>query len=68
MRAEKDTDTDGRVEVWFHYDQGRVVKVEEDSNHDGRVDLWETYDESERMTLRQKDLDFDGVADIEETF
>jgi len=42
--------------------------VEEDFNHDGKVDLWETYDNSEQMTMRKKDLDFDGLEDIEETF
>ena len=39
--------------------------VEEDRNQDGRPDLWEHYDESEAMTSRMEDLDFDGKADIE---
>jgi len=68
VRAEKDSDKDGRVNVWFYYEQGRVIKVEEDSNHDGKVDVWETYDGDEQMSMRKKDLDFDGVADVEETF
>ena len=66
--AEKDSNTDGRVDVWFFYEQGRIINVEEDFNHDGKVDLWETYDNSEQMTMRKKDLDFDGVGDVEETF
>jgi len=68
VRAEQDSDTDGRVDIWFYYEQGRIVKVEEDSNRDGKVDLWETYEGDEQMILRTKDLDFDGTADIEETF
>jgi hypothetical protein len=42
--------------------------VEEDSNREGKADLWETYEGDEQMILRKKDLDFDGTADIEETF
>ena len=68
VRAEKDSNTDGQVDTWFHYDKGRIIALEEDTNHDGKVDLWETYDSEERMTKRKKDLDFDGTADIEETF
>jgi len=68
VRAEKDSNIDGRVDTWFHYDKGLVTAVDEDTNHDGKVDLWETYDSEERMIMRKKDIDFDGVGDVEETF
>ena len=67
-RAEKDADADGRVDTWYDYEGGKMIGVSEDSNGDGRPDLWEDYDASEIMIKRKKDLDFDGVADIEETF
>ena len=63
--GEKDSDGDGRTDTWFYYEKGRLSMVEEDRNQDGRPDLWEHYDESEAMTSRMEDLDFDGKADIE---
>jgi antitoxin component YwqK of YwqJK toxin-antitoxin module len=68
QRAEKDADADDRVDTWYYYEGGRLSGVSEDTNGDGRPDIWEDYDASETMTKRKKDLDFDGVADIEEKF
>ncbi len=68
QRAEKDSDADNRVDTWYYYEGGRLSGVSEDTNDDGRPDVWEDYDTSETMTQRKKDLDFDGVADIEERF
>ena len=67
-RAEKDANADDRVDVWYYYEGGRLSLVSEDANGDGQPDIWEVYDASESMIQRKKDLDFDGVADIEETF
>ncbi|MFC1876534.1 hypothetical protein ACFL2E_04585 [Thermodesulfobacteriota bacterium] len=66
QRAEKDSDADNRVDTWYYYESGRLSEVSEDTNGDGRPDVWEDYDTSETMTQRKKDLDFDGVADINE--
>ena len=68
QRAEKDSDADKRVDTWYYYESGRLSGVSEDTNNDGRPDVWEDYDTSESMTQRKKDLDFDGVVDIEERF
>ena len=68
QRAEKDADEDDRVDTWYYYEGGRLKGISEDTNGDGRPDIWEDYDTSETMTKRKKDLDFDGVADIEEKF
>ena len=68
LRAEKDTDGDDRVDTWYHYENKRLAMVSEDTNGDGKPDVWEDYDTSETMTRRKKDLDFNGVADIEERF
>ena len=61
-----DTNSDGNVDVWYFYDQGRVTNVEEDTNGDGKVDLWEEYDDAEAIVNRKKDLDYDGIPDVEE--
>ena len=64
--AEKDTDGDGRIDLWYHYEDGRIIRVEEDRNRDGRPDLWEYYNSDQAVVRREKDLDFDGTADIQE--
>ena len=66
VEAFKDQDKNGQADIWFHYRQGLITFIEEDSNGDGKKDIWETYDEKENLILRKKDIDFDGVADIEE--
>ncbi len=66
--AEKDTDGDGRIDLWHHYEDGRIIRVEEDRNRDGRPDLWEYYNSDQSVVRREKDLDFDGTADIQERF
>jgi antitoxin component YwqK of YwqJK toxin-antitoxin module len=68
QRAEENSEADGRVDTWYYYESGRLSGVSEDTNGDGRPDVWEDYDSSESMSRRKKDLDFDGIADIEETF
>jgi hypothetical protein len=64
VRAEQDSDGDGRPDLWYHYAEGHIERVEEDRNRDGRPDLWEEYDRSGAVVSRREDLDFDGVADI----
>ena len=66
IRAEIDNNNDGNVDVWYFYEHGRVNSVEEDTNGDGKVDLWEEYDDAEAIVKRKKDLDYDGIPDIEE--
>lgn len=68
IRAEKDRNGDKSVDTWFFYDKGKLIRVEEDTNGNGNVDLWEYYDESEALVKRSKDLNLDGVADIEEVY
>ncbi len=69
MMAEKDTDGDGKTDVWYYYKNGRITKIREDRNRDGKPDLWEDYDDSGQVVVRRsEDLDFDGTADIERRF
>lgn len=67
-RAEEDANADQRVDHWYYYKDGRLSGVSEDSNGDGQPDIWEDYNTSQTMTQRKKDLDFDGVVDIKETY
>ncbi len=43
VRAEKDTNLDGKIDAWFHFSKGQVTSVEEDTNYDGNPDLLEKY-------------------------
>jgi hypothetical protein len=66
VAAVKDQDKNGQADIWFFYRQGRIASIVEDSNGDGKKDIWETFDKEENLVLRKKDIDYDGVADIEE--
>ena len=66
VKAEKDSNLDGKTDTWFYYRDNMVTSVEEDTNHDGKPDLWEIYDESESLVQTKKDLDYDGTPDIVE--
>lgn len=68
VTAEKDIDGDGVTDIWYHYENGRVIRVEEDRNKDGKPDLWETYNAEQVVVLQNQDLDFDGTADIERRY
>jgi len=68
VRAEQDTNGDGKVDTWYYYNNGQIARVEEDRNKDGRPDLWDVYDASGRVVVRKQDLDFDGTPDIEKKF
>ncbi|ETR69802.1 MAG: hypothetical protein OMM_09286 [Candidatus Magnetoglobus multicellularis str. Araruama] len=63
-KAEKDKNNDQQADIWFYYQEGKIVSVEEDTNFDGKPDIWEEYDASEALVLRSKDINFDGIADI----
>jgi hypothetical protein len=66
VRAEKDRDDDGQIDIWYHYRQNRLTALAEDTDGDGQPDLWEEYDQAEALVKRSKDLNHDGVADVEE--
>jgi antitoxin component YwqK of YwqJK toxin-antitoxin module len=62
----RDSDRDGRPDIWEHYSGQRLVARMMDRNQDGRQDLWELYAPGEdRSVLIEKRLDenFDGVPD-----
>jgi antitoxin component YwqK of YwqJK toxin-antitoxin module len=64
VQAQEDKNRDGRIDIWYVYENGRLRRVEEDTNKDGKPDLWEAYDETQAVVKREKDLDFDGKPDF----
>jgi hypothetical protein len=53
-RIEKDSDGDGKPDLWFYYRDGRAYRIEEDVNRDGKPDLWEDYDESDLFSAHHQ--------------
>ncbi len=64
LRGEEDKNQDGKTEIWYVYENGKIKTVQEDTNFDGKPDLWEEYDDIESLVKRSKDLDFDGTPDF----
>jgi hypothetical protein len=54
-KVERDTDGDGKLDLWVYYDPEKngevVLKEEKDLNGDGAADLWSFY-ESGRLVRR----------------
>lgn len=64
LRGEEDKNQDGKTEIWYVYENGKIKTVQEDTNFDGKPDLWEEYDDIESLVKRSRDLDFDGIPDF----
>ena len=62
VRVEKDTNYDGRIDTWDHYEEGRLTRRISDANHDGLPDTWVRY-RGAHMIERIVDRDRDGVQD-----
>ena len=58
-----DNDHDGRPDVFYVYEDERLVRMEVDRNHDGRIDEWSFYDAEGRTMRTERDQNFDGKAD-----
>ena len=44
-RQEKDTNGDGKIDLWIYYNkEGSVERVEKDVNFDGKPDIWIFYE------------------------
>ncbi len=62
---EGDTNGDGRPDRRAFWKGGRLIRMEEDRNRDGRVDTWIQVSPVEDSAVVQRDLDADGVPDIQ---
>lgn len=60
---EYDRNRDGKVDTWYTYKNGSVVKIAYDRNFDGAPDIWGEYKDG--LTLLEKeDNDFNGKPDV----
>lgn len=64
---ERDSNRDGRVDRWIHYQGREVRKVELDGNHDGRVDQVRHYRDG-KIWRMERDTNQDGVMDTWDHF
>ena len=63
--TQRDTDGDGKLDTWEHYDENELLKyVKRDTSGDGKMDTWEVYNEGKLMKINY-DTNGDGVADAE---
>ncbi len=60
---EYDRNRDGKIDTWYTYKNGSVVKVAYDRNFDGAPDIWAEY-KDELVTLEKEDNDFNGKSDV----
>lgn len=63
LRAEQDTDYDGKVDTWITFEGGEAVVRVRDTSGDGKYDTWERY-AGGRLDARSVDRDADGVRDL----
>jgi len=63
-RTISDTDHDGRIDTWQHYESGEMVRVEQDRNRDGNVDARLGYSAGKLVRVV---LDRDGDGRFETT-
>ena len=59
-----DNGHDGRPDVFYVYEGGKMVRSENDRNHDGKIDEWSFYDAEGRTVRAESDQNFDGKADV----
>jgi hypothetical protein len=66
--ATRDTNRDGRPDVWQYYDRhGALLHIDIDTNFDGRADIQESY-AGGQLVRRESDLNFDDRIDTVDEF
>jgi hypothetical protein len=65
---EFDFNYDGRMDDFYFYESGRLVRQEIDSNFDDRVDVWVFLLEGIYIRYYERDTDFDGKVDVVKDF
>ncbi len=60
---EMDFNHDGRMDDFYYFEEGKLVRQEIDSNFDGRIDIW-VHLEGMYIRKYEMDSDFDGVVDV----
>jgi len=57
-----DFNFDGRLDAYFHYEQGVLVREQFDLDYDGSIEIGRHYEKGE-LVLDEQDLDRDGIVD-----
>jgi hypothetical protein len=60
---ELDFNHDGRMDDFYFFEEGKLVRQEIDSNFDGVVDIW-VYLDGMYILKFEMDKDFDGTIDV----
>ena len=63
LYEEMDFNHDGRMDDFYYYEDGKLVRQEIDSNFDGAVDVW-VYLDGMYILKYEMDSDFDGNIDL----
>ena len=62
-----DYNFDGRIDDYYFYSAGKMMRREIDTNYDDRIDIW-VYLDGIYIQKYEKDTDFDGKIDIVEDY
>jgi hypothetical protein len=63
LYEEMDFNHDGRMDDFYYYDAGKLIRQEIDTNYDGAVDVW-VYLDGIYILKYEMDNDFDGSIDL----
>lgn len=63
-----DFNFDGRMDDFYYYQRGVLVREEIDTNFDGAVDLWIYMHEGVYVRSYERDSDYDGEIDLVKEF
>lgn len=58
-----DFNSDGRMDDFYFYSDGTLIRREVDSNYDGRIDLWVYLREGVYIAAYERDSNYDGILD-----
>ncbi|MDC7124065.1 MAG: hypothetical protein PQJ46_00760 [Spirochaetales bacterium] len=59
----QDYNLDGKLDDFYFYSNGKMIRREIDSNYDEKVDIW-VYLDGVYINKYEKDTDFDGEVDV----
>ena len=68
LYEEFDYNYDGKMDDFYYYQIGKLIRHEADTNYDGRVDLWVFLVDGVYIQGFERDTDFDGTVDVVRKF
>jgi hypothetical protein len=67
LYEEMDFNHDGKMDDFYFFEEGKLVRQEIDSNFDGAVDIW-VYLDGMYILRYEMDSDFDGKIDLKKDY